>query len=316
MNSQLIKQSLVFLIKLAVAGGLFYWLISNGQLDFQPLLDELLNPLQILGLIVVFAGSIAGALRWGLLLKLQGLPYTNWIVIRWTLICEFFGLTLPGGAGTELARAYYMYRNAPNAKIAALSSIILDRVLAMSSLILMGFLAFLALLLTSEEIDPTIWVFGAVMGAILFCTIAGFIFIGFQPIRRLIQMPLPDKYKEVVDNIIVSYVHRKKILLQSFVISFIAHTFILFAFFFAAEILSTTVSWQQLAIAMPLVMIANIIPITPAGIGVGETAAAFVFALFGIANGATIMLVARVWLVVIQLLGGVIYLFHRHEKAG
>lgn len=279
-------------------------------------MDESFNSLHISGVAVVLGSAVVAALRWGLLLHLQGLRFKVAVVLRWTLICEFFGLTLPGGAGTELARAYYMFRSAPNAKTAALSSIILDRVLAMTSLILMGFLSFLALYLTSDTVDETIMVFGTVMGAVLFGTILGFILIGFRPVRRLIQMPLPQKHKDVVDNIITSYTGGKMVLLQSFALSFAAHTFILFAFFISAEILSTPVGWEALAIAMPLAMISNILPITPAGIGVGETTAAFVFALFGISNGATIMLVSRIWFIAIQLLGGVIYLFHRHEEAG
>lgn len=314
LNSQIIKQILVFLVKLTIAGGLFYWLFASDKLDFQPVLEEAFNSYHILGLIVVLGSTAMAAFRWGYLLKLQGLSFSGSVVIRWTLIGEFFGLTLPGGVGTELSRAFYMFRNATNTKTAALSSIILDRILAMSSLILMGFLAFLALLISSDTVDKTILVIGVILGAVLIATVLGFILIGFRPIRRLIQVPLPEKYRQVVDNIIVSYVSQKKILLKSFVYSFIAHSLILLAFFIAAEILSTGVSWEVLTITMPLVMISNILPFTPAGIGVGETTAAFLFALFGIPNGGAIMLVARIWLVAVQLLGGVVYLFDRHEE--
>jgi hypothetical protein len=313
LNSQLIKQTFVFLVKLAIAGGLLYWLFANDKLDFQSVLEESFNPYHILGLVVVLGSTAAAAFRWRYLLHLQGLSFSSAVVIRWTLIGEFFGLTLPGGVGTELSRAFYMFCNATNAKTAALSSIFLDRILAMTSLILMGFLSFLALLISSDTIDKTILVLGIVMGTVLLGTVLGFFLIGLRPVRKLIQMPLFENYRQVVDNIIVSYVSRKKILLKSFVLSFIAHSLILLAFFIATEILSTAVSWKELAITMPLVMIANILPITPAGIGVGETTAAFLFALFGVPNGGAIMLVARVWLVAVQLLGGVVYLFDRHE---
>lgn len=289
--------------------------MANGQFDFQAVMYGSFSPLHLLGLSAIFGGSYFSALRWRVLLRLQGLTFKTSIVLRWTLISNFFGLALPGGAWTEMSRAYYMFRSSPNCRIAALSSIILDRILALGSLILMGFLSFIALVLTSDMVDDTIGIFGVIMGGILMFTIGGFLLVGYGPVRRVIKMPLPEKYGVIIDAIIVSYVSRKIILAQSFALSFIAHVFILSAFFFAAEILSTTVGWKEQAIAMPLVMISNVLPLTPSGIGVGETVSAFIFALFGIGNGAAIMLVARIWFVAVQLFGGAVYLFHRHEEA-
>jgi len=315
LNRLFFKQFFIFIIKLAVAGGLFYWLIKNDQIDFQSVADASLSPLHVLGFSAVLGGGVVSAMRWGLLLRLQGLRFTKRIVIRWTLISNFFGLALPGLAGSELARAYYMFKSAPHAKTAALSSIFIDRILAMTSLMLMGFLAFLAVFLTSDHVDSSILFLGGTMGAVLISSVLGFFLITFNPVRRLIQTLIPGKYSELIEGIIAVYSRKKLVLLQSFGFSFIAHMLILSAFFFSAEILSTDVEWKELAVVMPLVMVSAALPITPAGIGVGETAAAFIFALFGIGNGATIMLVARIWIVAVQLLGGVIYLFHRHEEA-
>ena len=56
-------------------------------------------------------------------------------------------------------------------------------------------------------------------------------------------------------------------------------------------------------LAVPLVIIAMSLPISPGGLGVGEAAASQLFAEFGLANGALVVLVVRLGVVVISLPG-------------
>lgn len=308
------KNWIIFFIKLCVTGGLLWWLFSTARLDFSPLVGEFPGPLHLLGIIAIFASIVPQTARWSLLLKLQGIKFKFLKVAQWTVIGEFFGLTLPGGAGTEIARAYYMFRNAPNAKTAAMSSIILDRIFALSSLVFLGVVSFVYLYLTSPEVNQSILYMGGAMSLVLAGVGFGFFVIALKPTRKLLQIMAPEKYADILDNIITAYVSRKGALLQCFLLSLASHLCMLAAFFLAAEILNSDIDWTTMAIVMPLVLISNILPVAPAGIGVGETAASFLFAQFGILNGATVMLVARVWLVLMQLFGGLVYLSHRREK--
>ena len=85
-------------------------------------------------------------------------------------------------------------------------------------------------------------------------------------------------------------------------------------FAIAAHILEVSVGLDTIAIVVPFVVIANILPLSPGGIGVGETVASFLFAEFGVADGAAIMLTARIWIIIVQLAGGIVYLLYRHEQ--
>ena len=62
-----------------------------------------------------------------------------------------------------MARIYYLFRSAPNTKIAALSSIILDRILALCSLMFLGVVSFLVLMARPEPPEPLVVVMGAFM---------------------------------------------------------------------------------------------------------------------------------------------------------
>lgn len=311
----MIKQWLLFLVKLAIAGSLIAWLADSGRLDFTPLFADAPSPLHALGIAVVFASVLPQSLRWRLLLALQNVTFSIKRLIQWTLIGEFFALALPGGAGTEMARIYYLFRSAPNTKVAALSSIILDRILALCSLMFLGVVSFLVLMVRPDPPEPLVVVMGAFMTLVLLGAVSGFLVVGFAPSRRLMLRLTPAKHQDILESTIVAYTDRKGGLLKCFFLSLLAQGLILCAFILAGIILDSPLGWAQMFLVAPLVLISNILPISPAGIGVGETTASFLFALFGVANGAAVMLIVRVWLACVQFAGGMTYLLYRHEPS-
>jgi len=249
-----------------------------------------------------------------MLLNLQRVSFPYGRMVRWTIIGEFFGLALPGGAGTELARVYYLLRNAPNAKIAALSSILLDRVLALCSLLFLGVVSFLVLLSTGRELTSAVVWMGAAMTLCLAGAGIGFLIFAYGPSRALLLRLSPKRYAAILDATITAYTGQIRGLLFCFSVSVATHVFFLASFVVAGAVLESPLGWEEMFLISPLVMIANTLPLSPAGIGVGETAASFLFAEFGAMNGAAIMVVVRVWMVIMQLAGGVVYLFHRHQR--
>ena len=69
--------------------------------------------------------------------------------------------------------------------------------------------------------------------------------------------------------------------------------------------------WKRAFLVCPLVFVATALPLSPSGIGVGETAASVLFAQFGVETGATLMLIVRLWFLVLQLPGGLLYVLRR-----
>jgi len=65
---------------------------------------------------------------------------------------------------------------------------------------------------------------------------------------------------------------------------------------------------MRLALVAPIGHLVNSLPLTPGGIGVGETAFNSLFKLTGMSGGAEALLCLRLWNVLVSSLGLVIYL--------
>ena len=65
---------------------------------------------------------------------------------------------------------------------------------------------------------------------------------------------------------------------------------------------------MRLALVAPIGHLVNSLPLTPGGIGVGETAFNTLFKLTGMGGGAEALLCLRLWNVLVGSLGLVVYL--------
>ncbi|MBV9739970.1 MAG: flippase-like domain-containing protein, partial [Hyphomicrobiales bacterium] len=73
--------------------------------------------------------------------------------------------------------------------------------------------------------------------------------------------------------------------------------------------------WAGYALAGAVSMLANVLPLTPGGIGVGELAFAYICRLLsgdGVSPFATILLVFRALTALVSLYGAVVFVFYRN----
>ena len=123
-----------------------------------------------------------------------------------------------------------------------------------------------------------------------------------------------DRLKEPLEGMVQAYLAGKRMIAAA-CLSVLGQLFLLAPFVLAGMALGIDLGWQAVFLVVPLIFVANSVPVFPGGIGGGETAAAFLFAQFGLAEGAAVMMVVRIWLAMVQMTGGVIYLMHRGQKA-
>lgn len=305
---------IVYFIKLGVAGGLIYWLIDGGLLDLSPLIDGSLSIYFFLVPVCLIANLVLAGMRWSFLLRVHNSQIRLLDVIGWQWIGEFFALFTPGGGGGELARAYYAFRSTEQGKIAALSTVILDRLIGLHTLLLLGAasLAFLYIGGTGEQLKLG-WIGGMVLMLLLGVSIF-FLAFNFVSIRTLSLYLIPASLKETVTSMYDAYLKEKKAFFSCFVISLLSQIFLLGAFYLAGMHLDTPVDFSTVLLVVPLIFLANTLPISPGGIGVGETAASFLLLQFGIANGAAIMLIVRLSLIAVQLPGVLFFLAQKNRK--
>ena len=98
-------------------------------------------------------------------------------------------------------------------------------------------------------------------------------------------------------------------------ISLLSGTVTMGAFMVAGGSIGEKVSWNETFQVVPLVFVAGTLPIAPDGIGVSESAASLLFSQYGIASGATIMLIYRLWMLLIRLPGSLLFIFCKVKPA-
>jgi hypothetical protein len=97
-------------------------------------------------------------------------------------------------------------------------------------------------------------------------------------------------------------------LLLSLAIALVDNCLVILVAALALLALNPAVLSAKLSLVVPLGTIANGLPLTPSGIGVGEAAFNKVFALAGLCLGAEVLVCSRIWKFIAALPGLFIYL--------
>lgn len=306
---------MIFLLKFAVAAGIIYYLLASGTLDVAQMLTSFDISFFALGMALIILSLVVQSYRWKLILNTQGLRVSMADLVRWNFIGEFFALTSPGGIGGDVARAFYLVRHSSNAKTAALATIVLDRFLGMVALMVIGGIGAVPFILDRADHEAAIvgtatlaLIFGLgalALTVILFSRLPGFV------LRRFAKHTLVGR----ITDIWTAFRNNAGTVAAGLLLSIGSQFIYCLLFLLSAASLGIDLSVWISAVAMQGTLIANAAPLTPAGVGVGESAAAYLFGAFGVAGGAAIMLMVRLLLISLQLLGGVFYLCDKAPSA-
>ncbi len=315
-------------LRLAISLVLIGLLVRYGAIDFASLKTVFSSsgPV-ILSLLCIFSAVLITIVRWGLLLRLQGvrLPLTR--VGHIMLIGLFFGTFVPGGIGQDVVRAYYAAKE-PNCSIGpALVSVIADRVLGTMGLLIA---ATIMLLANQQRLAAlpglegiTLFTFGATVGAVALLAVA--VVLGYHPaFRRILRRLLKQSgsFARFLAPAIEAgrYYHNHLWgVLASLGMSVVVHGFMALAVVTLASALSFPgLTWREVGLASLLSYLANGIPLTPGGLGVGEGVFDQICRFLTTAGAAysygTAFLSARMLGFAVGLLGLVSYVFHSDNR--
>jgi uncharacterized protein (TIRG00374 family) len=249
-------------------------------------------------------------IRWKWILDSQNidLSYGKSLQVSW--MAHFFGLYLPGSASGEFIRGYFIWRQIPKQKTAGISTLFMDRILGLFAFLI---LATLALLFFPMQIDRWYAIFLRFGYFIILITAAISLVLG-----GFLMVPPKSKWGRCITRYLNAswadvWFHYHKngyVLLQALLLSLLSSLLVIGAFCFAGRIVGDNVSWNVGLMVVPMVVVANSLPVSPGGIGIAEAAASVLFGFFGIASGATIMIVIRVCNIFVRLPGVMVYLFN------
>lgn len=308
------KRGLIISItKCFIGVGLIIWLVRSDRLDFAILFSTPLNISYLFGLFLLLVNLLLQTLRWWFLLRIQNIHFSFWEIIKLSWIGHFFSLILPGSTGGELARAYYVSSGAPKAKVAGISTVLLDRFLGLNAILCLGILSFLFLALHTE-LNPTVIQIGGLVILLGISSSALFLFFWLRYTRCLILKFIPERFRVSMTAAFDSYRSHGQDLLICFVLSLLANLLLMGAFLIAVQITGVSIRPLSLLLIVPLVIVAGSLPIAPGGIGVAEMTASLLFAQFGVENGATVMLIVRIGILLLRLPGGLIYMLSTKSR--
>jgi len=294
---------------------------ARKELDNQPeaglrrtslrLKDSPLALTQALALFIV--ASMLSFQRWQVLLRGVGVEARFWRVQKLGFIGQFFSNIIPGMTGGDLVKAIMVARDHPEQKPAAVLSVIVDRMIGLLGL---AVVASAALLFQHGRFPSTELKLNLILGAI----VAGACVVMSRRLRRAVKLdklmaalPFAETLKKL-DRAALLYREAGWRVAYSVVASFAVHGMILWSISVLGGAIGIRIGLLDYFSLAPLALIAQSLPLTPGGVGVGEAAFIYFFAPAGVAGAAAlaISLSYRVVQTLVSLIGGVL-LLARHE---
>ncbi len=277
-------------------------------------------PVAILALIA----GLAEAARLGLLLRSQGIALPLREGFRLVSVATLWGLVIPGGTGGDVAKIVYLCRRDRSRLVEVGLLLIVDRAVGLFSMLttilLLG--ALCHVFVSEAVLLQRLLMFA---GAALLLGVAAAFFSASEALRRTrlfswatTRAPLARHILRVADALARFRGHRGAVA-AAFGVSLAGNAAVATTFVLAASQFVPEMEGVRPALLAMLGMLANVIPLTPGGLGVGEAAFDALFGALGYANGAVISLVWRAGLIPIAALGAVFYAFgldvgrHRSE---
>ncbi len=289
-------------VKVAVAAGLLAWLVLSGRLDFTRLLHAA-PTWSMAGVAALTLTSMAlPAWRWHMLLKAQGLNEPFWRVLRLTWVGYFTALVLPGAAGGDLAKGYFMLRLQPEARVRALSTVLVDRLLGVYSLLLLATLA-IGWMFWQGTLPPLVGTIAGTTLSLFLGTTAAAAALWLRPSRRLLLAVFPRTWKQAFAETMDLYQARLRCLFACLLLSVLSNTLAVLSLAGAAECVGSQAPFEAVFLAGPLVVLSNCLPLSPGGIGVAEAASEGLFGAFGVSGGAEMMLLVRITIALLSVPG-------------
>lgn len=293
------RRYLVLCLKIILAFGVLAWLCT-GRLDLSKILEAPLSFELFAFGALLFASMLLPAVRWWWLLRIQQIDAPLWQAIQLSWVGYLTALILPGAASGDLAKSWMIVRRQPTARARSLSTVIVDRVVGLYSLVLLAAASAAWVLSTGPIEGPVAGMAAAVFLLLVGATVGAMVML-LGPWKRVLWRFVPAEWFEAWRESYQLYWQSKRALAGCLALSLISSMLTALSFGAADRVFGGNVGWSASLLTGPLVVLANCLPLTPGGVGVAEATASELFAQFGAANGAEMMLSVRLMMAALSL---------------
>jgi uncharacterized protein (TIRG00374 family) len=320
------KKTLLTLLQIAVTVGVMYLLLRDPQKRAEMIrVIEGANSLWLaIGALTYIGVEAISALRWHLLLRVQGVHLGVWRTLSLVFIGVFFNFFIPGGTGGDVVKIFYLLKETPGQRMAAVLATLMDRLLGLVAMVFLGGITiWTQWRWLTQSPATTNYLFTAliVLAVCMSLIVFSFLVSGLGLVHRLPQrFPGRDKLAELALGYNL-YSRSWAITLAAFGISIVAHLGYFSTFYFAAKSLTLPgiriPSFGELLTIMPVVNTITSLPISVGGLGVREGLfQVFLGNLSGISSAVAVVISSTGFVLsaVSGAIGGALYLFYRPSE--
>ena len=312
------KKKFLILVKAVVSISLLLYIIFN--IDW----NEAAKNFYKANYILLFTGFTLNILervflthKWNILIRVRGIKISLFKLFLINSIGTFWGLFLPSSVGTDIIRGYYLVKNNSEKSI-SISSVFVDRILAMFSLLLLGVIAVIISGDLLSEYNLNIYIIFLFVSSIVI-----FYFFQKEETYNFIRLKLGKiRFKKLIDlfiklhSSILEYKKYKKSVLSSFLFNLLVQVTRVFTYYIISIAFNISIPIIYFLIFVPIVMIVLMLPISIGGFGLSEGTFIAFFVLIGVSiNDAVVISFTNTFINTVNtLLGGVVYLFYTQPE--
>ena len=225
----------------------------------------------ILAVLVFPVIFILVSIRWTMLIRMLGIQITGRRAFVLTMVGLFYNNFMPGSTGGDLIKAYYASKNTPK-RTQVILSVLIDRVIGLVALIILG--GTMAALQANKI--PQCKKIAIVSACIIGLMTIGLV-VYYTPFLRKItgldfilsKLPMQKQVKSATAAMDL-YGQHPWLMLGTLMLSFPVHITCIISATLAGKAFSLPLDWTYYWVAVPVIVLAGAIPISPQGAGVME----------------------------------------------
>jgi glycosyltransferase 2 family protein len=305
--------------RVLIAVALLAWLAGSGDFEWRRL-GRLVPawPLTAAAIAVYVASAMLAAWRLVVLLRPFHMTLSFFSSFRLTLIGSFFNVCLPGAVAGDLMRMYYVCGDKTSGRAELATLIFVDRLAGLFAVVTAPVVLapmFPALIASSAILQTLVIASGAAAAAV-----ATLFFLVTSDAacekpwfnRALARLPLHAYIERVLATMRLLR-HERTAVAGAVGLSLAIHALATTVILILAAAVAPQGADARMALLVPMGFLANQVPITPSGFGVGEAVFSNLFAISGLRGGAELMLAWRVVMIAVSFGGLYFYLEGRRH---
>lgn len=317
-----IKRNLTTAIKFSLSIGILWYLFTTVERDDQ--FEKFLSQPKYwgwvgIGFLSCILANLISFLRWRVMVRAIGLPFTYFDAIRIGFIGSFFGLFAFGIIGSDTLRAFYVTRQNKDRRPEAICSVVADRIIGLITVFSFASLAFLSLdfenIATAHpgKLQTLNYACRIVFGVTVMCLAGVFSVIlaphlaRTQSFELLPRLPWIGILFAKLFNVVIIYRGQPKSVLLAIAMSLgINLCFVISIYSLATGLTNSAPSLREHLLIEPISMFANAAPL-PGGLGGMELALNFLYEAFSCETGVIVGFSFRFSLLCVSALGAIFW---------